>query len=223
MKMVHSNSCPIVVQRKMGSTSLVHILVHTVDKEGHTMSIGNALRWPHHGPQLSFPLRPFLRYNLYGSDATLARRQERDNEASDIHRVLVGLLVWECVRQSDCIRPCRHDTLYSGVGVGFRRGGGNSHTGASVLGNGTEPVFGALVVANLAVYFLVFFPLFDATSNVWVAEVAIVGLDGLLIRMLTRFDVFRGDDFCPIRWGYAFVVAAVGNVMSYCVGAAMTS
>jgi hypothetical protein len=86
-----------------------------------------------------------------------------------------------------------------------------------------KPVFGALVVANLAVYFLVFFPLFDATSNVWVAEVAIVGLDGLLIRMLTRFDVFRGDDFCPIRWGYAFVVAAVGNVMSYCVGAAMTS
>jgi len=85
-----------------------------------------------------------------------------------------------------------------------------------------KPVFGALVVANLAVYFLVFFPLLDATSNVWVAEVAIVGVDGLLIRMLTRFDVFRGDDFRPIHWGYAFVIAAVGNVMSYSVGAAMT-
>jgi hypothetical protein len=87
-------------------------------------------------------------------------------------------------------------------------------------GTDPKPVYKALIVGNLAIYFVVFLPLLDFTSKVWIAEGVIVGLDGLMIKMITLFETFQDDTFRPLRWGYAFLIAAVGNVVSFYVGVA---
>jgi len=89
-------------------------------------------------------------------------------------------------------------------------------------GTDTKPVYVALFVGNMIVYFTVFLPLLNATSNLWIAEALIVVIDGVLIKVITIYDTFRLDTFRPLRWGYAFLIAAVGNVISYYVGAAMS-
>jgi len=89
-------------------------------------------------------------------------------------------------------------------------------------GTETKPLYAALIAGNLAIYLVVFLPLLDNTSNVWFAEGVIVGLDGLLIKILTLFDVFQDDTFRPLRWRYAFLIATVSNVVSYCIGLAAT-
>lgn len=87
-------------------------------------------------------------------------------------------------------------------------------------GTDPKPVYKALIVGNLVIYFVVFLPLLGFTSRLWIAEAVIVGLDGLLIKMITLFATFQDDTFRPLRWGYAFLIAAVGNVVSYYVGVA---
>lgn len=83
------------------------------------------------------------------------------------------------------------------------------------------PVYIALIVGNLVIYFAVFLPFFESTSILWMAEAVIVGFDAVLIKMITFYDTFCGDEFRPIKWRYTVVIAAVGNLVSYYVGIAM--
>lgn len=85
---------------------------------------------------------------------------------------------------------------------------------------GTEPtpLYGAVAAGNLVIYFVAFRPLLDST-NLTTAELVIVALDGVLIKILTRYDTFRDESFRPLKWPWAFVIAAVGNLVSYYVGA----
>jgi hypothetical protein len=83
-------------------------------------------------------------------------------------------------------------------------------------------LFLALFIGNAVIYFAVFLPLFNRTSSLWVSEAAVVVLDGLLIKVITRLDAFQQDTFRPVRWVYVFVVAAIGNSVSYYVGLVTT-
>ena len=85
-----------------------------------------------------------------------------------------------------------------------------------------KPIYIALYIANVIVYFTVFFPLVRAETNLWIAEAIVVAIDGVLIKMLTRYVTFRDATFRPLRWQYAFLIAAVGNLVSYYVGVVIT-
>jgi len=85
------------------------------------------------------------------------------------------------------------------------------------------PVFIALFIGNLTVYFAVFLPLLDAVSNLWVAEGLIVALDGVLIKAISRYELFQLETFTQLKWEYAFLIAAVGNIVSYYVGAVISA
>jgi hypothetical protein len=61
-------------------------------------------------------------------------------------------------------------------------------------------------------------PLLEVLSNAWIAETVIVGLDGLLIKTLTFHEAFREEKFRPLKWRYAFLIALVGNLVSYFIG-----
>lgn len=89
-------------------------------------------------------------------------------------------------------------------------------------GTDPKPVYKALIIGNAVIYFVVFLPLLDFISRVWIAEAVIVGLDGLMIKVISVLETFQDDTFRPLRWGYAFLIAAVGNVVSYYVGVAMS-
>ena len=90
-------------------------------------------------------------------------------------------------------------------------------------GTEVKQVYAAVAIGNLIIYFAAFLPLLNITSSLWIAETTIVGLDGVLIKMITLCDIFRDDTFRPLRWGYAFLIAAVGNIVSYYVGVAISS
>jgi hypothetical protein len=89
---------------------------------------------------------------------------------------------------------------------------------------GIEPVplYLAAAIGNLVIYFTAFLPLLDST-NMWISEAVVVALDALLIKLLVRYDTFRGDSFRPLKWPWAFVIAAVGNIVSYYVGVVTTA
>jgi hypothetical protein len=89
-------------------------------------------------------------------------------------------------------------------------------------GTNPKPVYKVLIVGNLVIYFAAFLPLLDLTSRLWIAEAVIVGLDGIIIKIITGMETFQDDTFHPLRWGYAFLISAFGNVVSYYVGAVMS-
>ncbi|MDD5326684.1 MAG: hypothetical protein PHY02_02590 [Phycisphaerae bacterium] len=80
------------------------------------------------------------------------------------------------------------------------------------------PVLIALFTGNVVMYFVIFQPILSATENVLVSEAAIVVVEGVFIKMLSSFDTFRLEDFKGLRWRTAFIVAAMGNLLSYYSG-----
>jgi len=85
------------------------------------------------------------------------------------------------------------------------------------------PVFFALLAGNLGIYFVVFVPLLDAALSLLVAEMLIVGLEGTFVKLISSFEVFQLETFTQLKWKYAFIIAAVGNIVSYYVGAVMSA
>lgn len=88
---------------------------------------------------------------------------------------------------------------------------------------GVDPLwfYITLILGNLLIYFAVFLPLLDVSSNLLLSETAIVLLDGSLIKIITRYNTFQQETFCPLKWPYVFIIAGVGNLVSYYVGAAI--
>jgi hypothetical protein len=84
-----------------------------------------------------------------------------------------------------------------------------------------KPVWLGLFVGNLTIYFVLFLPLFHAISSLLVVEGLIVLADGTLIKIISLFDTFQEEAFKGLKWRYAFLVAAIGNISSYYVGTLM--
>jgi hypothetical protein len=82
-----------------------------------------------------------------------------------------------------------------------------------------KQAYAALRVGNLFLYCAAFLPLLALLANTWFAEAIIVGLDGLLIKTLTLHKAFREENFRPLKWEYAFLIALAGNLISYFIGA----
>ena len=81
-------------------------------------------------------------------------------------------------------------------------------------------VFMAYFVANAAVFFFVFQPLLEASSNppVLALEALVVLVDGLVIKLLVTFAAFQGDNYRGVSWLRSTVISGLGNGLSYFVG-----
>jgi hypothetical protein len=80
------------------------------------------------------------------------------------------------------------------------------------------PLLIALFAGNLVMYFVIFLPVLSRTGNVPASEAVIVFFEGAFIKVLSRFDTFQSDDFKGLKWITAFIIAAVGNLLSYYSG-----
>ena len=80
------------------------------------------------------------------------------------------------------------------------------------------PVFVALLIGNLGVYFGLFGPLLDETTNLLMLEMMIVVIEGTFIKFISLIEAFQLETFTKLKWKYAFLSAAIGNVVSYYVG-----
>ncbi len=83
------------------------------------------------------------------------------------------------------------------------------------------PVFLTLFAGNLGIYFVVFVPVLDANLSLLAAEMLIVGLEGTFIKLISLSEIFQLETFTLLKWKYAFIIAASGNIVSYYVGTVM--
>jgi hypothetical protein len=77
----------------------------------------------------------------------------------------------------------------------------------------------ALLIGNASIYFIIFKPLLSAVNNVLVAEVLIIVVEGIFIKIISSIDTFQLEDFKGLKWRTAFIASAVGNALSYYSGA----
>jgi len=84
-----------------------------------------------------------------------------------------------------------------------------------------KPVAAVLFIGNLVIYFVLFRPLYERVDSFFVSEAMIVVLDGILIKIICSNAAFQENTFKRLRWPAAFMVAAIGNVVSYYVGVAI--
>jgi hypothetical protein len=80
------------------------------------------------------------------------------------------------------------------------------------------PLLIALFTGNVVMYFVIFQPILSATGNVPASEAVIVAVEGAFIKMISLFDTFQLEDFKGLKWRSAFIIAAVGNLLSYYSG-----
>jgi len=81
----------------------------------------------------------------------------------------------------------------------------------------------ALFIGNLVIYFIIFTPLLSAVDNVLVAELLIIVIEGILIKIISSYDTFQMDDFKGLKWRTAFIASALGNALSYYLGTLISS
>ncbi len=80
------------------------------------------------------------------------------------------------------------------------------------------PMFFALVLGNAVSYVGILLPLYEATKIVWLVEVVIVAVEGVLVKGLSHIGLFQGDTFDGLKWRTAFLSVLAGNACSYYVG-----
>jgi hypothetical protein len=51
----------------------------------------------------------------------------------------------------------------------------------------------------------------------------LLALDGIVIKIICLYDTFQQETFKGLKWEYAFLIAAVGNIVSYYVGAVISA
>lgn len=79
------------------------------------------------------------------------------------------------------------------------------------------PLFGTLVVANVAVFLSAFLPLTSRVS-LWLLEPGVVLADALLIKLVTSAPFLQGGGFVGVPWRRALLASLLGNMTSYFVG-----
>lgn len=84
-----------------------------------------------------------------------------------------------------------------------------------------KPMAAALFVGNLIIYFTIFRPFYQRVDSFLISEVMIVVLDGILIKIISLNAAFQENTFKRLRWSSAFIVALIGNVVSYYAGVAI--
>lgn len=84
-----------------------------------------------------------------------------------------------------------------------------------------KPIAAALFIGNLVIYFTLFRPFYERVDSFFVSEALIVVLDGILIKIISSNAAFQENTFKRLRWSFALMVAAIGNVVSYYVGVAI--
>jgi hypothetical protein len=82
--------------------------------------------------------------------------------------------------------------------------------------------FIALFIGNLIIYFAIFLPALSAIDNLLTAEAIIVAVEGIFIKIISRINSFQTEDFKGLKWWTAFIIAAIGNALSYYVGTVIT-
>jgi hypothetical protein len=85
-------------------------------------------------------------------------------------------------------------------------------------------VFIAYFIANAGVFFVLFEPLLEGSTNppVLALEALVVLIDCLIIKRLVTFDYFQGDSYRGIGWRRSLLVSGVGNGLSYFIGCIAT-
>lgn len=80
------------------------------------------------------------------------------------------------------------------------------------------PLLIVLFIGNMVMYFVIFHPVLLATESVLTSEAVIVVVEGAFIKLLSLFDTFQLEDFKGLKWITAFIIAVVGNLLSYYSG-----
>jgi hypothetical protein len=86
------------------------------------------------------------------------------------------------------------------------------------FGMSPKPVFFAILLGNIGMYFVVFWPMYEVLENLFIAESIIVFAEATLIKLVARLDFFQLDTFRGIGWKSAIVISVIGNLLSYYVG-----
>ena len=81
-------------------------------------------------------------------------------------------------------------------------------------------VFIAYFIANAAVFFVLFEPMLEGSTNppVLALEALVVLIDGLVIKLLVTLDYFQGFNYLGVGWRRALLLSGIGNGLSYFVG-----
>lgn len=79
------------------------------------------------------------------------------------------------------------------------------------------PLFGTLIIANVAVFLLAFLPLTGRVS-LWFLEPGVVLADALVIKLVTSTPFLQSGSFVGVTWRRALVASLLGNTASFFVG-----
>lgn len=79
------------------------------------------------------------------------------------------------------------------------------------------PLFGTLIIANVAVFLFAFLPLTSRVS-LWALEPGVVLADALLIKLVAAAPFLQGGGFLGVSWRRALVASLLGNTASFFVG-----
>jgi hypothetical protein len=83
------------------------------------------------------------------------------------------------------------------------------------------PTLVAVFIGNAAIYFIIFSPLLSAVHNVPAAEMLIIAIEGIYIKIISSIDTFQLEDFKGLKWPTALMIFTVGNALSYLSGLAI--
>ena len=81
----------------------------------------------------------------------------------------------------------------------------------------TLPLFGALLMANVAVFLFAFLPL-TARVSLFFLEPAVVLADAILIKLLVSAPFLQAGDYIGVTWLRALTASSLGNIASYFIG-----
>ena len=81
-----------------------------------------------------------------------------------------------------------------------------------------KPLFFAIFLGNVAIYFGIFWSVYEIVENLLIAELIIVFMDAGFIKLLAGLDFFQLDSFRGMGWKVAVPVSIIGNALSYYVG-----
>ena len=79
------------------------------------------------------------------------------------------------------------------------------------------PVFGAILIANLATFSFAFMPLLDRMP-LWGLEILVVLADAVIIKLVTALPLLQGGGYLGVTWKRALLASVIGNALSYFVG-----
>jgi len=81
-----------------------------------------------------------------------------------------------------------------------------------------KPLIYFLYAGNLASYFLVLLPLSNIVTSIILLELAVVLCETVIIKYISTLEIDQEQFFSSLKWRYALLVSAIGNMSSYWVG-----